>query len=243
LINYGIVCATTDGILPKFLRGANAHEVPFLIIDQCDQDNSQETKFGKVLKTTSRGLSASRNIGLEHTVFDWSILSDNDITYNLDELEEVFKKIEASSCDIAIIGESSSRGLCLSKVKSLKWFHLLRVCSWQIVVSKRVKSKVNFDINFGLGAKQYNHGEENIFLIDHLRHGSKIKYFPSRAVQHPDDGTGFIVDDKFYATKVAIFTRIFGALPGRILVMIFFIKKRLEKRRISFIKGFFEAIK
>ena len=48
---------------------------------------------------------------------------------------------------------------------------------------EKVQNQLLFDERFGLGTKFLTCGEEEIWLIDALRAGLKIKYFPERIVE------------------------------------------------------------
>lgn len=152
-----------------------------LIINQCNEnkviDNSANTRM---ICTTERGLSKSRNMAVRNATKDICLLADDDEVF----VDEVSKKISDAyenykNADVIVfkmvnyptrLGESS---------RKLKQLDALKVCSWEISfkLDSIKKNKIFFDEKLGAGTGNGG-GEENKFILDCIRKGLNVYYVP-----------------------------------------------------------------
>lgn len=228
-----------------------------LIINQIDDEIKK--KYIKRDKSTvityrEKGLSKSRNRGLENTNAEIGLISDDDVKY-LKGYEQVIEKAfdENPDADIITFKIETPQGDEFKKYGLTQFKHtkksILKVSSIEIAFrTKSIKeNNIEFDERFGLGAK-YNSGEENIFLMDSINKGLNIKYIPEIIGIHPKESSGKVLDLKGIYSKGALFYRLFG-YKAIILNTAFVLKKYKQldsgiiKSLIEIYKGTFEFIK
>ena len=129
------------------------------------------------------GLSQSRNMGIRLATDEYIYLTDDDIVINENFDFEVNRAIK-NNPDVDILafqvgGIEKEYKSYKEKEKDINYLGSLQLSSVQLVMKKSfiMKHRLQYDESFGAGAK-YKMGEENIFLIDALRKGARIKYVP-----------------------------------------------------------------
>lgn len=189
------------------------------VYDGKEYEFNSERKDVRYIKSNERGLSKNRNVSLLKALGEICIISDDDVSYEKEYLNNIFKAFKKNS-DADIITFKVKTKPSEPKFKKYPNFafkHNLRtifqVSSIEIAFRLKSIKKVNlkFDENFGLGAKFY-YGEENIFLVDALKKGLKIKYIPYHVVNHSYErsGTSFKYKNEDIITFGALSYRIFG---------------------------------
>jgi len=204
----------------------------FVIVDQCDSEEIKIFKNGKIIKTTERGLSNSRNKLLENATGDILILADDDTRF-VKDYEKIISDAYFSNKDADIIAfqylnkDGKQAKNYKNNKKYLNRFSIKSVSSIEISFKKKVISDgVKFNNLFGIGAK-YNHGEENLFLADCIKKGFKILYIPTAIVVHLDDNSMWKNDHmKTIISKGALFNKLFGSINSIFLIPLFALKKR-----------------
>lgn len=177
-----------------------------------------------------KGLSKSRNRGLDAAHGRHLIIADDDLIYNLEQLEKFIVAAErefSNGCGFLTFNNDHETGP-IRNAHTHTEFSVFKVPSWTICVSKiAVNCGVRFDERFGINGV-YNSGEENIFLFDLLKKGMHGKHLPFSPVKHVDISTGFIWNSQLAKTKGALFLRTFGGVKGFILLLVFMCKKLPE---------------
>ncbi|MEQ4623071.1 hypothetical protein ABN056_17835 [Providencia vermicola] len=113
-----------------------------------------------------------------------------------------------------------------------------KISSVEMLISKSIllKTKIEFDKNFGLGAS-FPSGEEYIFSTDIIKNKGKVCFFPINICIHPMESSGkdfFSSQDKIQA-KGAMLCRIFGSKKAKFLALVWAIKKYTTyKKHIGF---------
>ena len=232
----------------SIIEDSNLVNVNTLIINQCDKDEEiiLDSKH-RVINTSTRGLSVSRNIGLDNTKGDVCLLCDDDEIF-VDGLEEIilnaYTKLE--DADIIIFKVSNWSEAFKGKIKRLSKIVLLKVSSVQISFEKEsVIGRVGFDPYLGAGTSNGS-GEENKFLLECHRLGMKIYYMPINILTLKDMGsTWFKGFDKNYFYRRGYTTRyIYGACFAIIYALYFVLTKRqLYKNTISLSEAVFYLYK
>jgi glycosyltransferase involved in cell wall biosynthesis len=218
-----------DGKIPAWVLSETKY--PLLVINQCDSDFIEQlSSTTRVLHTRSRGLAASRNIALETSVANYVYFCDNDNHFFSDGLDALLVALKEDEPDAAICS-SNHFEFSYKEKKVLTLRDAFSVASWQICVRRDVGLQAMFDTRFGLGSSKISHGEENIFLARILRCGGRIIGYPTTVVFHPDLGTGYLENQKFYSEKLAIYREMVG-LPLAVALLCRKFLTRLLRRAI-----------
>lgn len=191
---------------------------PVLVINQCDLEFVEHlSSTTRVFHTRSRGLSVSRNLALVSSVANYVYFCDNDNYFFSDGLDALLAALKEDEPDAAICS-SNHLEFKYKEKKVLALRDVFSVASWQICVRRDVGLQAMFDTRFGLGSSKISHGEENIFLARVLRRGGRVIGYPATVVFHPDLGTGYEENSKFYSEKLAIYREMVG-LPLAIALL------------------------
>ena len=229
----GFLISTMYGDYPNWIYFKELQGYRIWIIDQCDSIDTVELRNIKIIKTTERGLSNSRNMGMDIITSDYILFVDNDNEIDLVELKKLEKFImDASNSFDAIINSSNLHPFKFSAAPRRAKFHeIFGAASWQLCINKRLAKLHRFDARFGLGASpmKANHGEENIFLSDIFFAGGKIMKTPFSVFSHDDLGTGARIQKGFWRSKYNIYTRATNPIFGGLLVCQKFIRLLVKK--------------
>lgn len=195
-----------------------------LIINQITKDGLKivneeiKEKNIKMLSFLEKGLSKSRNRGLEKSEAEIILLTDDDVTFEKDLFNIVKEEFEKNpNIDILTFKYEKESGKYKKNYSKSEFIHdfstIKKVSSIEIALKKEnvIKNKVMYDENFGLGSK-FATGEENIFLKDCLEKKIKIKYIPRVIAGHPNITSGLIFDDKSFYSKGAAYYRLYGQI-------------------------------
>lgn len=212
-----------------------------VVVNQADRVGDEAfTETGiaiRAITTEERGLSNSRNMLLDYSDGDISILGDDDIYY-LDGYEKIIEQAYLEHPEADIIAFSFTQELGkdtrrqFPKEKKLGIFGIGKIASVEITFrTQRIKDKgIRFDSLLGLGA-EFGSGEENAFLADALRAGLNIRYVP-RTICYlkpdPEDRVkwrdGF--NEDYFVKKGACFYRIYGVMSLPMSLAFILLKKR-----------------
>lgn len=136
-----------------------------------------------IISVKEKGLSKSRNLAIMNAKNDICIIADDDLVYedNYQELILDQYKLHPDADIIAFVvdNEDENRKKRILKEGRVGYIKSMKLQSVQITFKRKsiLDFNINFDENFGIGAKYY-WGEENIFLFDCLRKKLKIYYVP-----------------------------------------------------------------
>jgi len=165
----------------SIVEQSNLEKINTVIINQCDAEKEElvKDKNSKMLFTSTRGLSVSRNLAIQYADADVCLLCDDDEVFEDGLYEKVTKAYEAHpDADVIIFKMTNYPTKLGDTARKLGKFELLRVSSWQISFRlSSVKGKIFFDTNLGAGTKN-GAGEENKFLLDCKKQGLSIYYVP-----------------------------------------------------------------
>lgn len=176
-----------------------------------------------VHQVSGRGLTKARNFGILKAKGDIALIADDDVTYTNEYFDVILKTFTQDNPDVAIFkiktmtGESNYKNYP-DKPYQLSMSNLHSPSSIEIAFKiHSIRNKIKFDERFGLGTF-LNGGEEDIFILDVLKNGLIVKYFPFYVVNHHEEST--IKTIPMYHKKRAIvrgayIARIYGwlALP------------------------------
>lgn len=184
-----------------------------LIVNQCNENKYEERivngKRQRMIYTTQRGLSQSRNELLNNMEGDIGIFCDDDVIYKKDYEEKIKKAyLEIKDADIVVFNiKDLNNERKLYEIKNKKKAPVHKYYSSVRITFKR-KSFYNnnlwFNRNFGTGGK-YNSGEESLIIREANRKKMKIYEYP-KIIATVDFSTSTWFEgynDKFFKDKGA----------------------------------------
>ncbi|MCF2653175.1 glycosyltransferase family 2 protein [Anaeromassilibacillus senegalensis] len=223
-----------------------------LIINQTNWDGLTEiTEDGRCIRmisTTERGLSRSRNMAMQNALGDFCLLGDDDEEFvegYAGLIEEYFCLLpEADIIAFDLKNKVTRLKPCVSRVGRLS---SMRLCSCQLAFRKEsvLRSGVRFDPYMGSGSGN-GCGEENKFLLDCLKAGLKIYYVPKQiaALKVQESAWFFGFDEKFFFQRGSATRYMLGLFPA-ILYGLYYIltKHSMYKKEISMKAAFIALMK
>ncbi|WP_455634501.1 glycosyltransferase [Parabacteroides sp.] len=222
-----------------------------LIINQCDIDRVDFYEFFnkkgekckiRMISTTERGLSRSRNMAMKNAQGDACLICDDDEVMEDDYVEKIVSAFEEyPKEDILAFSLKHPTRKYSSKSYPIGYFRSLRIGSYQIASPKSdLVTSVSFCEKMGSGTGNGG-GEENKFLIDCLRHGCKIRYVPKliASVAQTDSQWFHGYTPKYMCDKGWAARRIMGLFWGYSYILYFVIGKYYIYKKDN---GFFDSL-
>lgn len=231
-----ILIATVNGRF--FQRKYNPPFDACLVVNQIDgvaQSEPQKDDQTGVFDYHEKGLSKSRNRALQHANADVCLIADDDVTH-LPAAKTIILDAFAQNptADIITFQTTTPEGKSFKPYRKKPVWHTTRsimsVTSFEIAFRTAAVASANlqFDERFGLGA-EFPTGEENIFLLDALREGMKIRYIPTPIVVHPQASSGSnFHNSALIEAKGAMFYRMFGSRAYLVALLFAYKKYRLS---------------
>lgn len=184
----------------------------------------------RMISTTERGLSRSRNMAIENSQGDICLFCDDDEVFrtNYEEIiENAFRTIpDADIIAFDVENKETRLGQGLQKIGYL---NTLKIASYQIAFRRDAikKSNIRFDVFMGAGSGN-GCSEENKFLWDCLRKGLKIYYCSDTiATLYETKSTWFFGYDKnFFYQRGAATCYMMGTLPAVIYGGYYLLRKK-----------------
>lgn len=157
-----------------------------LVINQCDQDSIQvwneETRQIRMISTTERGLSRSRNMAIKCARSEICLFCDNDEVF-FPQYEQIINNAfkEIPDADIILFDFENLSCNMKKTPHRLHFFELLHAISCQIAFRRKSVLKADVWFNPYMGAGTGNGAqEENKFLMDCYKRGLKIYFIPEK---------------------------------------------------------------
>ncbi|MFV5702763.1 glycosyltransferase family 2 protein [Flavobacterium sp. XS2P12] len=206
-----------DFLIPIF-PFCHFSEFSILIINQTSESKLLVSEFPsiRVVNSFEKGLSKSRNLGLQNAKGKIILIADDDEVFKEDFESNILEAHnnypEVASICFAI---EDSNGSLFKKYPSqtklqLNNLDIFNILSIEISLKKTALNQLNskFDTNFGLGSS-FMMGEEAIFLSDLKKQKQSIIIVPKVIASHPEVST----DDKLnfkqrYYVRGAFLTRV-----------------------------------
>ena len=169
----------------------------------------------EVIQTNTKGLSKSRNIGLNNCKTEYALITDDDVEFIENGVLEILDIIKSNKLDFATfkiktpINQPEFRDY---KNEEYSFSNgRIQVASIELLVNVRrvISERIQFDERFGLGTI-LNQGEEEILISDFLEFNLEGRYYPTYIVIHSYESTGTrkIRESKRYFIKGAFSKRI-----------------------------------
>lgn len=157
-----------------------------VIVNQCDINKTENITFqnhqneeckARIIHTTERGLSKSRNLAIANACGDICIICDDDeyFSFNYPEtIRQAFQNIPQADIIVFQVNRDPIKHYP-QHIKKLNSFDCLKVSSVEIAfkLSKIKEKNILFDEKVGSGVSKAG-GEENIFLHNCLRNKLSI---------------------------------------------------------------------
>ena len=167
-------------------KKANAN-TDILVINQCDRDGYEEEIYNghkiRMISTTERGVSRSRNMAMKNATGDICIICDDDEVYREGYKEAVLKAFEEKpETDIIAFNvhhlNARHKRRMNKEFKKSSWWK--KYGAWCLAFRKEevLQKEVFFNVNFGPGSGKITHGEESIWQCDAKKKGLKIYEHP-----------------------------------------------------------------
>ena len=231
--------------LQKMFKFTHFSDFSILIINQTTENKLlySEYKSVRIINSFEKGLSKSRNLGIENANAELILITDDDVEFieGFDEIIiDAFKKNSKAhliSFKNIRIGELESHNK--SKVVFKHNFKTIEsVCSIEIAfrLNSIKEKKISFNENFGLGS-YFETGEEYLFLIQIIKQQLDAYFYPAAIVKHAIFSSGKAIEsNKLMYARAALFKETKGVL-GIIWMYkyLFFLKK---KKHIKFTNCF-----
>ncbi len=232
-----------------------------LAVNQCDKDAvcNSDDNTKRMIFTTQRGLSRSRNMAIDKAWSDICLISDDDETFEPDVAEKVLKAYETyGDADVIAFQVANASGFGENingdkKTYPDKAFRCgllktLRISSWQISFRRKsiLEKGIRFDEKMGSGTSN-GAQEESKFLADCHRAGLNIWYVPVLIATMKEEHAsqwfkGF--DYKFFYDRGWATRRFLGWTLATLYAVYFAVKKhKMYSHDISFMKSLYAMIK
>ena len=207
---------------PEFLKNLNI-KTDVVVVNQCDDNSIEELEINGYhitwINSTTRGLSKSRNIAIEHSKAEFVVLTDDDMEYRSDYANTIVKAFE--KYNVADVLAFQVKGIerkfkdYSNKARRVSFIGSMKISSVELAFRRKsiVQNKIKFNENFGTGTA-VKMGEENIFLFQCLKNKLKIQYVPYIIADlHMEESTWFHgFDKKYFYDRGVVNYEMFGWL-------------------------------
>lgn len=165
----------------------------------------------KYIKSTRKGLSYNRNLGIAVSTGTYIGVPDDDCVYYSDTLQTLDREIEAFHYPDMIIGKVFDRRTGTYVFKKTPEVPLeIKPGNFYAVVSSITmffkKQNQYFDEDFGIGEK-YHSNEDGELILRFLKDGKRVVYSPRIDFNHPPYDTSNMSIEKLFKYGIG-----FGAL-------------------------------
>jgi len=165
-----------------------------------------------------KGVTKSRNNAIRLARGDIGLFSDDDVTYTNEYFDKVIEAFRNNNeLDVGIFKINTPEGVPeykkypLNKMKLEKIPFSIGTIEIAIRVDRIKVKRILFDERFGAGQELLIGLDENIFVLDCIKKGLEVCYFPIFIVNHPIESTAKLLAN-FDKRRVALA----GAYDARI---------------------------
>lgn len=222
-----------------------------LMINQCDHADCREEKniCGQIrmLSTTQRGLTKSRNMAIRHSNADICLICDDDEVFETEYDRAILSAYrQLPQADVIIFKMKNRSPSFPDRVQRLYFPKTMKVSSWQI--SFRRESLQNTGVFFDehLGAGTGNGAEEEMkFLLDCQRAGLRIYYVPTviASVAQSESTWFHGFDETFFENRGATTRYILGYALAVAYGIYYVLRKRQMYRQDISTRAAWKAIR
>ena len=205
-----------------------------LVINHCDREEETalrtERGVARIISTTQRGLTRSRNMAISKSNADICLLCDDDEIFVQNYEEKILAAYEENpQSDVIIFKIANQTPSFPDRTMELKFPRTMKVSSYQI--SFRRESLLRTGVRFDelLGAGTGNGAEEELkFLTDCRRAGLRIFYVPVEIAELiPSESTWFHgFTEEFFLNRGATTRYILGYPLAAMYGIYYVVRKR-----------------
>lgn len=203
-----------------------------LMINQCGCDGYciDETSRRRIISSSEKGLSRSRNMAIKESVGDICLFVDDDEEL-VPDYDSIIRNafINNPKADIICFKIAGVKKKYSNEKNRIGYLRALKVGSCQIAIKREsiINNNIKFDENFGSGTEMGS-GEENIFLYDCLKKRLRIYYEPILigSVKQNSSHWFFGFTEEYFYKRGRIIKRLLGKYLGFIYAIYFIISKR-----------------
>lgn len=230
-----------------------------IVINQCNRNSIDNLVFyskngekhkAKLISTTERGLSKSRNMALKNATNGICMICDDDeylFDNCIENIKDAYKRLK--DADLIVFKMEYDKTYPI-KEKKIGYLSALKIASWQISFKRSsiISKNIFFDESIGSGVSKAG-GEEVLFLYKCLKSKLNIYYVPicigKVNKSTVETSVWFKGYNKEYFYDRGIFTRKLLGLTGSILYSIYFAitKYKLYSNNISIFNALYLMIK
>jgi glycosyltransferase involved in cell wall biosynthesis len=200
------------------LQSIDKKEFEIIIVDQNDSDlidglvlSYKDRLTITHIKSSKKGLSYNRNIGIDASRGEYLCIPDDDCTYYPDTLQQVLNQIEVFNFPDMLIGKVFDRKTqqyifkkTPQKSVVVKEYNFYPLVSSITIFFK--KCTIRFDENFGIGAT-YPSNEDGDLILTFINSKKRVIYSPKIECNHPPYNMDNMSNDKLYVYGIG-----FGAM-------------------------------
>ena len=183
-----------------------------IVINQTNKEGHTKYKNFDIYSYKDKGVSVSRNHGIEQAKEDILLFCDDDLVYKDGYekivLDEFKKNKDADVIMFNVVNKVRNKKLH-TKNKRLHLFNSLKYATYNIAIRRKSIGKIRFNTDFGPGAK-YSNGSDTMFIIDVLKNKLKIYSCPIVIGEvYAKESTWFNgYNEKYFYCKGVLFTAI-----------------------------------
>lgn len=158
---------------------SNIHS-KYVVVNQCNYDNTEETENGLWINSSARGISCSRNLALQNAKTDICLLSDDDECMEHDCEQIILKAYtELKDADVILFDVEGCPTKLLNKAYKLWKYEVLRASTVHTTFKRKsvIGKHICFDLKLGPGTGN-GCGEDSKFLLDCINNGLNIYHYP-----------------------------------------------------------------
>jgi glycosyltransferase involved in cell wall biosynthesis len=170
-----------------------------------------------VITLKGRGLSRNRNNAINHATGQLLVISDDDATYNLEQLRQI--QLVASKnpqADVLTFMVATDDGGMLHAYPTETFLYPNRPKGFYYtsdeIVLRNGKNYPPFDVRFGLGSDRLHMGEEEVFIHDCHKQSLRIEFHPFviQTVPSVTTSTHYASTPSLQESKGAVLTLLHG---------------------------------
>ena len=207
-----------------------------IVINQCEENSFSKYRDFDIYSYNEKGISNSRNRGLEKMSGDIILLADDSIAYNSDYenlILDEFKKRPKADIIIFNVAKSNKR---INRNKRLHLYNQVNYDAYQIAFRRKSieTKKIVFSNLFG-NENLYDNGQDTLFIVDSIK--NKLKVYLSCKYIGTTISSNIVYDEKYLYDMGALSTAI--SIRFRKIVMLkYLIKNKKYLKDIKFKKAY-----
>jgi len=204
-----------------------------LIINQCQENQTleiwREHQRIRMISTTERGLSNSRNMAIHASDGDICLLCDDDEVFNSDYEKVILQSFQRLPDADIIAFHVQNKVTRIKKACCVNFIQSLKLASYQLAFRRTsiLDCGILFDPYIGAGSGN-GCGEENKFLIDCLKMGLKIYFIPEAIAELQESSSTWFhgYDKTFFYQRGSTTRYIMGFFPALVYGVYYLFAKR-----------------